>query len=56
MDPRFFDNSMKNPRGVSFDEVKKHDLIKINAYKSKQYNIIVIWEYDYLNNKEKLFN
>lgn len=56
MDDRFYDNTMKNPKGVSFDEVKLKDSIKINYYKSKNYNIFIIWEYDYINNKSDLFS
>jgi len=56
MDNRFYTKNDKNPRGVSFDQVKEKDDIKISYYLKKEYDIFIIWEYDYINNKEKLFN
>lgn len=55
MDERFYNDNDKNPVGVSFNDIKNKDKNKINKSLTK-YNIIIIWEYDYLNNKEKLFN
>jgi G:T-mismatch repair DNA endonuclease (very short patch repair protein) len=55
MDDRFYTNKMKNPVGKLFEDVKKYDKQKISDYMIKQYNIIIVWEYDYLNNKIELF-
>lgn len=55
LDPRFYNESSHNPKGVSYNDVKQKDNKKINDYKNKHFNIIIIWEYDYINNKEKLF-
>ena len=55
MDSRFYKEGNKNPKGVLFEEVKKRDNKKIEDYKIKNFNILIIWEFDYINNKEKLF-
>lgn len=56
MDKRFYTKHDKNPKNVDFVTVWKNNNEKIEAYQSKKYNTIIVWEYDYLNNKEKLFN
>lgn len=55
MDSRFYKKGNTNPKGVLFEEVKQRDNKKIEDYKFKKFNILIIWEYDYINNKEKLF-
>lgn len=55
MDDRFFSENDINPRGTKFNDVKQKDNTKIEAYLSKKYNIIVVWEYDFLNHKNELF-
>ena len=55
MDERFFTAIDYNPMGIKFASVKQKDASKIKAYLSKQYNIIEVWEYDFLNYKDELF-
>ena len=55
MDERFFNKDDLNPMGATFIEVKQKDANKVNAYLSKKYNIIEVWEYDFLNYKNELF-
>ena len=56
MDERFYSTNDCNPLGVKFDDVKQRDKNKIDAYLLKQYNIIVVWEYDFINHKDELFS
>ena len=56
LDSRFYNESAVDPFNRTYEEVHNKDNRKKEAYLQKQYNIIVIWEYDYLNHKEKLFN
>ena len=55
LDERFHNESSQTPWGESFSFKKEKDNNKINKTLSK-YNVIIIWEYDYLNNKDKVFN
>lgn len=55
LDNRFYDETSLNPFGVSFNERKDRDDKKIKQYLIK-YNVIVIWEYDFKNHKQELFN
>ena len=56
LDDRFYNEKSKNPRGVLYEDVKAKDSIKISYYLRKDYDIFIIWEYDYINNKDDLFN
>ena len=55
LDDRFHDENSKTPYGKDYKTVKDHDKLKLDSYKKKGYNTIVIWEYDYKKNKELLF-
>jgi hypothetical protein len=55
LDERFYNEKDINPYGKTFDEIKKKDSIKKEKTLTK-YNYIIIWEYDYINNKETIFN
>jgi len=43
-------------REISVDEIWKQDYIKVNHAISKGYEVLIIWESDYKNNKKKIIN
>ena len=55
MDNRFYNSSDILFTGATYNDVKKHDYEKITAYLVKKYNIIEVWEYDFLNHKMNCF-
>jgi hypothetical protein len=54
LDKRFYDKNDKTCYNKTFKEVKKADGIK-REKTLKKYNLIIIWEHDYLNNKDLIF-
>ena len=54
LDDRFYDKLSINCYSRSYDTVKERDNFKLSCY-HKKYTTIIIWEYDYKNDKEKLF-
>ena len=52
LDPRFYSVKDKNPYKKSYKDIRKYDNKKINDYFNSGKNVIVVWEYDYKNNKE----
>lgn len=55
LDDRFHDENSKSPYGKDYKTVKEHDKLKLDSYKNKGYNTIIIWEHDYKKNKKLLF-
>lgn len=55
LDSRFYDEDDKTPWGKTFEQKHNEDLIRVNAL-LYNYNVYIVWEYDYLNNKDKVFN
>ena len=55
LDERFYNVDDKTPYGKLFEQKHNEDQEKINKTLTK-YNVIIIWEHDYLNKKEIIFN
>lgn len=55
LDNRFYDKTSKTPWGKTFLAKKKEDKEKIKNLSSK-YIVIIIWEYDYNNYHQLVFN
>ncbi len=55
LDGRFHKLGDVNPWGSSFETIKTYDKNKISNYLTK-YNVYVIWEHDFKNNKDLVFN
>lgn len=54
LDPRFYNESDKTPWGVTYKEKHQKDSLRNENILTK-FNLIVIWEYDYINNKNNIF-
>lgn len=54
LDKRFYDKSSKTLWGKTFEQKHNADDLRI-ANLLYNYNVYIVWEYDYLNNKEKVF-
>jgi len=56
-DKRFYcDSDTPNPfkKELTAKEIWNYDEKRLNIIKKKNYNIKIVWEYDYLNDKEKI--
>lgn len=56
LDPRVHTQDDTDPHGRTYEFVHTRDNNRIEKFKTKGYNVIVIWELDFKQNKDVLFN
>ena len=56
LDPRVHTQGDTDPHGRTYEFVHTRDSNRIEKFKTKGYNVIVIWERDFKQNKDVLFN
>lgn len=57
--PFLFSNETFNfpfDKTITLESIWEKDIVKINSLCQRGYDVLIIWEYDYINSKEKVIN